>query len=385
MNASSIIHLYDESVSPCGYCKENDIRTGESISYGFTADVINVTDYERLMLCGWRRSGNYFYKPNMSKTCCPAYAIRLHARSFRPSKSQRKVLRRMNNFLFADRQPDEMVVDVNELIPDNSDLSIVMTRPSFSQEKLNLYRKYQINIHGDKPEDITEESYSRFLVESPLVDDVTPSESSSIDNAQAKYGTFHQEYRLHDLLIAVGVIDILPTGLSSVYLFYDSDFNSLTIGKYTALREIDYSVQNELEYYYMGYYIHSCPKMRYKGEFMPSELMCPTTMQWYNIEACIPYLDRNKFTPLNPDLALERLSIPESAVTALEAYNPRFLPPPPENYYLNTQIIINSASSRRVQVGNLTEEGQRIIKRILDKFVARCGYENFLRFVFTFN
>lgn len=26
----------------------------------------------------------------------------------------------------------------------------------------------------------------------------------------------------------------------------------------------------DLQYYYMGYYIHSCPKMRYKADYSPS-------------------------------------------------------------------------------------------------------------------
>jgi len=35
-----------------------------------------------------------------------------------------------------------------------------------------------------------------------------------------------------------------------------------------------------LKYYYMGFYIHSCPKMRYKGKLSPSYLLCPETYEW---------------------------------------------------------------------------------------------------------
>lgn len=35
------------------------------------------------------------------------------------------------------------------------------------------------------------------------------------------YGSFHQQYWLDEELIAVGVIDILPKCISSVYFFYD--------------------------------------------------------------------------------------------------------------------------------------------------------------------
>lgn len=37
-------------------------------------------------------------------------------------------------------------------------------------------------------------------------------------------------------LIAVGVIDILPRCVSSVYLFYDPDYSFLSLGVYSALR-----------------------------------------------------------------------------------------------------------------------------------------------------
>jgi Arginine-tRNA-protein transferase, C terminus len=39
-------------------------------------------------------------------------------------------------------------------------------------------------------------------------------------------------------LVAVGVVDLLPEGLSSVYVFYDPDLPSLSLGRYTALAEV---------------------------------------------------------------------------------------------------------------------------------------------------
>jgi arginine-tRNA-protein transferase len=76
----------------------------------------------------------------------------------------------------------------------------------------------------------------------------------------------------------VGVVDLLPHGLSSVYAFYDPLFSRdiVALGKYMSLREI----QEKREYYYLGYYIESCPKMRYKAEYKPSELLCPVYYEW---------------------------------------------------------------------------------------------------------
>lgn len=48
----------------------------------------------------------------------------------------------------------------------------------------------------------------------------------------------------------------------------------------------------------MGFYIHSCPKMRYKGKYKPSYLLCPETYEWIPIELATPKLDRVKYSRL---------------------------------------------------------------------------------------
>ena len=44
-----------------------------------------------------------------------------------------------------------------------------------------------------------------------------------------------------------------------------------------------------------GFYIHSCPKMRYKGEYSPSYLADPEDYSWHHIEECIPLLEKNRY------------------------------------------------------------------------------------------
>ena len=50
-----------------------------------------------------------------------------------------------------------------------------------------------------------------------------------------------------------------------------------------------------LDQYYMGYYVHNCQKMKYKGNFFPSFLLCPETYQWQPIERCLVKLDQSKY------------------------------------------------------------------------------------------
>ena len=51
------------------------------------------------------------------------------------------------------------------------------------------------------------------------------------EHLPADYGAYHQLYRLDGQLIAMGVIDILPNCVSSVYFMYDKEWEKLSLGK----------------------------------------------------------------------------------------------------------------------------------------------------------
>jgi arginine-tRNA-protein transferase len=79
------------------------------------------------------------------------------------------------------------------------------------------------------------------------------------------------KYHLDGRLIGVGVVDILPGGMSSVYFFYDHTFKEYRLGVFSSLLEIEYikylnKIFPEFRYYYMGFYIQNCQKMNYKGK-----------------------------------------------------------------------------------------------------------------------
>ncbi|XP_023637257.1 arginyl-tRNA--protein transferase 1 isoform X2 [Capsella rubella] len=180
-------------------------------------------------------------------------------------------------------------------------LEIHLKRSSFDPEEHELYKRYQLKVHNDKPGRVTESSYIRFLVDSPLIY-VQPSGDEKVP--PCGFGSFHQQYRVDGRLIAVGVVDILPKCLSSVYLFWDPDYAFLSLGKYSAMQEISWVKENQtqcpsLQYYYLGYYIHSCNKMRYKAAYRPSELLCPLRFQWVPYEVVRPMLDKKPYVILS--------------------------------------------------------------------------------------
>ncbi|XP_075279975.1 arginyl-tRNA--protein transferase 1 isoform X5 [Opisthocomus hoazin] len=194
--------------------------------------------------------------------------------------------------------PDKPTINQVRLVPVS--FEDPQFKSSFNQSA-TLFAKYQMAIHKDAPSDCGENEFTRFLCDSPLEAENAP------NGPECGYGSFHQQYWLDGKIIAVGVIDILPYCVSSVYLYYDPDYSFLSLGVYSALREIAFTRQlhekaPDLCFYYMGFYIHSCPKMRYKGQYRPSDLLCPETYVWTPIEQCLPLLERSKYCRFNQDV-----------------------------------------------------------------------------------
>ena len=236
------------------------------------------------------------------------------------------------------------------------------------------------------------------------------------------YGAFHHRYYLDGSLIAVGVVDVLPHSLSSVYVFYDPDVSGtkpsstdvsasgsgsskrkgakaagtstssafpsssssssrpaafhIELGKLTALREIQWvqdamRVSPRLRYYCMGFYVHQCPKMRYKGDYHPSDLLCPVTRRWVPLSSAVPKLDANKYAQLAADndgadgseaARQQRLRLEKAQVAAL-------LPKVP------VALGRDLDPSSLILLGQLNERGRKIVSSALLELLQRTGPE----------
>ncbi|KAI6670135.1 hypothetical protein NL676_005020 [Syzygium grande] len=180
-------------------------------------------------------------------------------------------------------------------------LEILLKRSTFEPDEFELYRRYQLKVHNDDPDLLTESEYRRFLVDTPLV--YVPSTGDG-SVPPCGFGSFHQTYVIDGRVAAVGVVDILPKCFLSKYFFWDPDFAFLFLGKYSALQEMSWVKENQvhcpsLQYYYLGSYIHSCSKIRYKASYQPSELLCPLRYQWVPFNVAKPLLDRSKYVVLS--------------------------------------------------------------------------------------
>lgn len=190
------------------------------------------------------------------------------------------------------------------------DLTVTLEPDSFTEEKYVIFENYQRMIHKEPPSKISKYGFKNFLCSSPIRRSTFTWENGQ--RVERKLGSYHQCYRLDGKLIAVGVLDLLPQCVSAVYFMYHQDAIQWNFGKLGALRETSLALEFDYRYYYMGklhkkrllpfhpkrsngyldllskankqgwtgFYIHSCIKMRYKGDYHPQYVLDPRTHTW---------------------------------------------------------------------------------------------------------
>jgi arginyl-tRNA---protein transferase len=263
------------------------------------------------------------YRPNQRRSCCPHYTIRLDSHEFKPSRTQRQTINRFNKFVLGEEYTKEaarlhpktkeeaklrdnefaLVDRVHEaeydrvkLPPEPAhQLVVTLETDEFTEEKYQVYDNYQRMVHHDAPEDRTRRQFTRFLCSSPLRRQVMVGQ----DGRSRRLGSYHQCYRLDGKLVAIGVLDLLPDCVSSVYFLYDESIHKHTPGKLGALYEIALALEDGYRWWYPGFYIHSCPKMRYKIDYMPQYILDPEALVWDKLtKDVLKLLDEKPFVSL---------------------------------------------------------------------------------------
>lgn len=232
--------LYLSMPHPCSYLPNQT----STIVFVDPRHTLNETSYGYFVRQGFRRSGDLVYRP-YCQACSACVPVRIPVDRFRPNRGQRRIWQR------------------------NQDIAVQAVPAGMNAEHFSLYRRYQAGRHrGSSMDDPDPERYLNFLL------------SKQTD-------TRFYEFRLKeaaagDRLLGVAVVDVLPDGLSAVYTFYDPNLPRRGLGVYAILWQLAEARRLGLSWLYLGYWIRESPKMAYKTNFRPIEVI--RNGRWVTLE-----------------------------------------------------------------------------------------------------
>jgi len=182
---------------------------------------------------GWRRFGSYFFHP-ICAGCTGCKSLRIDAQRFTLSRSQKRVMKK------------------------NRATMLTIRKPGMTREHLELYNRY----HKHKSETVG----WKFTPVTPQL-----YYENFVDGAHE----FGKEvlYFIDDKLVGVDLIDLTDDGISSIYFYYDPDYEKHSLGTYSLLMQIHFAKQMGLRWIYLGYWVDGCRSFAYKTHFKPMQIL----------------------------------------------------------------------------------------------------------------
>lgn len=218
------IKLYQGSVSDCSYLEGREAINIYADPYHPQPRQV----YNQLIKRGFRRSGEYVYRPGCHG-CQECVPVRVVCPRFAPRRSDRRNLKL------------------------NADLTVDFTPARFTEGYFDLYERYLAARHpGGGMDDPEPEDFERFLL-----------------NPWGE--TLFVEVQLNKRIVAVAVTDAVADGLSAVYTFFDPALSDRGLGRYCILQQIELCRSLSYDHLYLGYWVDGCRKMQYKTDFAPQQ------------------------------------------------------------------------------------------------------------------
>jgi arginyl-tRNA--protein-N-Asp/Glu arginylyltransferase len=208
----------------CAYLDNRQQRTHYKV-----IENCDIHQCSNLIKRGWRRFGSMFFRP-ICGDCTSCESIKIDVENYTYSKSSRRIIKKASH------------------------LRTVIQHPTLSSEHLRIFRMYHDHMKHKKGWEAQQVSPQNYYM--------------SFVQGHSDFG-YEVLYFDEDRLVAVDLIDILDDGISSIYFYYDPEYQHLSLGKYSLLYQIEYAKQHSLDWIYLGYYVEECPSLSYKSQYKP--------------------------------------------------------------------------------------------------------------------
>jgi arginyl-tRNA--protein-N-Asp/Glu arginylyltransferase len=213
--------LEPSAPAPCPYLPGREARMIAVRPERLTAPL-----YQSFLELNFRRLGDVVYRPTCDG-CRECRQLRVDVAGFRPSRSQRRCLRR------------------------NADVAILVRRPQATAEGYEVYRRYLRARHDGQMSG----SRAEFA---ELLGNVTPFTEEVV-------------FRWAGRLLGAGVFDATPRALSAVYFYFDPLFARRAPGILHVLWLVEECRRRRRPWLYLGYHVAGCAAMAYKAGFRPHQ------------------------------------------------------------------------------------------------------------------
>jgi leucyl-tRNA---protein transferase len=217
---------------PCGYYSDRDTKNHCISDPRHEFEGSSLT---RIINKGYRRFGTEYYRAYCAgcRECTP---YRLIVSKFLMGRSLQRV-RRIN-----------------------ADLSVTWAKPQATQEKFELYVRYQKQRHKEGNQ-LSARAFREEMMLA-MIQQMYMNPASTLEMTLA----------LGEKVIGFAIFDQTNDSLSAVYSVFDPEMTDRSLGTLNILLAIEKAQSLSLPYLNLGLYLEGHVKMNYKSRFGPAEI-----------------------------------------------------------------------------------------------------------------